>query len=35
MAKREVATKYVGSLLGFVCTFINPLKNVSSGVGFT
>ena len=25
MAKREVATKYVGSLLGFVWTFINPL----------
>jgi lipopolysaccharide transport system permease protein/teichoic acid transport system permease protein len=25
MAKREVATKYVGSLLGFIWTFINPL----------
>ncbi|MCK4487257.1 MAG: ABC transporter permease [Desulfobacterales bacterium] len=25
MAKREVATQYVGSLLGFVWTFINPL----------
>ena len=25
MAKREMATKYVGSLLGFVWTFINPL----------
>ena len=25
MAKREVATKYVGSLLGFIWTFINPM----------
>lgn len=25
MAKREVATQYVGSLLGFIWTFINPL----------
>ncbi len=25
MAKREVATKYVGSLLGFIWTFINPI----------
>jgi lipopolysaccharide transport system permease protein/teichoic acid transport system permease protein len=25
MAKREVATKYVGSLLGFLWTFINPI----------
>jgi len=25
MAKREVATQYVGSLLGFVWTFVNPL----------
>jgi lipopolysaccharide transport system permease protein/teichoic acid transport system permease protein len=25
MAKREVATKYIGSLLGFLWTFINPL----------
>ena len=25
MAKREVATQYVGSLLGFIWTFINPM----------
>jgi len=25
MAKREVATQYVGSLLGFIWTFINPI----------
>ena len=25
MAKREVATQYVGSMLGFIWTFINPL----------
>jgi len=25
MAKRELATKYVGSLLGFIWTFINPI----------
>ncbi|HUU41818.1 MAG TPA: ABC transporter permease [Desulfatiglandales bacterium] len=25
MAKREVATQYVGSILGFIWTFINPL----------
>lgn len=25
MARREVATKYVGSLLGFIWTFINPI----------
>ena len=25
MAKREVATQYVGSSLGFIWTFINPL----------
>ncbi len=25
MAKREVTTKYVGSLLGFIWTFINPM----------
>jgi lipopolysaccharide transport system permease protein/teichoic acid transport system permease protein len=54
MAKREVKTQYVGFLLGFVWTFIQPLvmifvfwivfsvgfrvqpmKNVSPGVGFT
>ena len=25
MAKREVATQYIGSLLGFLWTFINPI----------
>ena len=25
VAKREVATQYVGSLLGFIWTFINPI----------
>ena len=29
MAKREVATQYVGSLLGFLWTFINPLIWIS------
>lgn len=28
MAKREVATHYVGSLLGFIWTFINPLVTI-------
>ncbi len=25
MAKREVATRYVGSILGFIWTFIHPM----------
>ena len=28
MAKREVATQYVGSLLGFIWTFVNPIAMI-------
>jgi ABC-type polysaccharide/polyol phosphate export permease len=41
MAKREVATPYVGSFLGFFWTFINPMVMIfvfwvvfSAGLGF-